>query len=328
MGRTEMLAAAARAVHEHEHEVVLVAAPTGLRHQADAELLRQVAQELSCPFVEAADLGAHEVLSAIVGSGAEVGISVNWPTIIPPAALDAFSHGVLNAHAGDLPRYRGNATLGWALLTGETEMVVAVHRMDPGLDTGPVFAKRAHPIEASTHVGDLYAFCERVVPEMFVEVLSGLAAGTLAPAPQEQRPDVSLRCFPRMPEDGWIDWTQDAQSLARLVRASSEPLAGAYTVLDDSRLTIWRAHDEDLPFQHLGVPGQVAEMRRHSGEVAVLAGSGVLVLERVQRPGGGVVAASEVLTSMRLRLGLHVASRIEELSARLSALEQRTGKDN
>ncbi|MEA2193855.1 MAG: methionyl-tRNA formyltransferase, partial [Solirubrobacteraceae bacterium] len=242
MGRTRMLALAGRALHARGHDVVLVAAPAGAAHHASSALLRELADALGAPFVEVAELGAQDALSTIADSGAEVGVSVNWPTLVAPGVLEAFAHGVLNAHAGDLPRYRGNATLGWAILSGEPELVVAVHRMDAGLDSGPVLATRARPVDDATYVGDLYAFCERVVPDMFVEVVDGLAAGTLAAVPQDLRPEASLRCFPRAPEDGWIDWSQDAASLARLVRASSAPLAGAYTALGDGRLTIWRAH--------------------------------------------------------------------------------------
>jgi UDP-4-amino-4-deoxy-L-arabinose formyltransferase/UDP-glucuronic acid dehydrogenase (UDP-4-keto-hexauronic acid decarboxylating) len=322
-----MLAKAARAVHDRdEHDVVLVVAPGGARHRADAQLLSQVAAELGCPFVEGSDLGSAEMGAAIAESGAEVGISVNWPTIVPRRALDAFAHGVLNAHAGDLPRYRGNATLGWAILSGEPEMVVTVHVMDEGLDTGPVLAKRAHPIDSSTYVGDLFGFCEEAVPEMFVEVLSAMVAGTLRPAPQDPKPEVSLRCFPRTPRDGWMDWSDDAESLARLVRASSEPLDGAYTVLDDKALTIWRAHGEQLPYDHLGIPGQVVEIRRTSGEVVVLAGSGTLVLEQVQLAGAPPVLPSEVLGSTRQRLGVHVPTLLADLARRLTALEQRVGQ--
>lgn len=42
-------------------------------------------------------------------SGAEVAISVNWLTLIKQPLIDQFKYGIINAHAGDLPRYRGNA---------------------------------------------------------------------------------------------------------------------------------------------------------------------------------------------------------------------------
>lgn len=318
-----MLVETARVLHGRGHDVVLVVAPEGPQYAANAEEFGALADELGCPFLAARTLATAEVLTVLRGSGADVAISVNWPTIVPAPVFAAFRHGILNAHAGDLPRHRGNATINWAILTAEAEVVVTVHVMDAGLDSGPVLAKRRFPLDELTYVAEVQAFCDAAVPEMFLEVVDGLAEGSLTPVPQPGRADESLRCFPRVPADGWIDWSLDAVQLARLVRAVAEPFDGAYTMAGGDRLTIWRAHAEDLPYRHLGVPGQVVERRRATGEVAILTGAGILVLERVQTARVGIVNPDEVLRSTRQRIGLHVPTVIEDLSRRVAALEDR-----
>jgi UDP-4-amino-4-deoxy-L-arabinose formyltransferase/UDP-glucuronic acid dehydrogenase (UDP-4-keto-hexauronic acid decarboxylating) len=321
LGRTRMLRLAAQALRGSGHEIVLVAAPEG-PHAVNTVQFSELADEMGCPFLQVANVGAATTLAALAHSAADVGVSVNWPTIVPPSVLEVFVHGVLNAHAGDLPRYRGNATIAWAILSGESEIGITIHRMDVELDSGPVLAKRFCPVDDSTYIGDVYASCERLVPELFVEVLAGIAGGTLTPVPQPEDPAASLRCFPRTPADGWMDWSHEAVALARLVRASAEPFDGAYTALDGARLTIWRAHAEPLSYDCVGVPGQVVELRPATGEVAVLTGSGVLVLERVQLLGNAAGAAGDVLASTRLRLGLHVPDLLIDLQRRVSALER------
>ena len=89
-----------------------------------------------------------------------------------------------------------------------------------------------------------------------------------------------------MPADSRIDWSQPALRLDRLVRASAEPFAGAYTYLDGEKVIIWRARADRLPYPYLGIPGQVAEIWRESGEVAVLTGDGVLVLAEIETSAG------------------------------------------
>ena len=37
----------------------------------------------------------------------DIVISVNYSGIIPQEVIDLFDNGILNAHGGDLPRYRG-----------------------------------------------------------------------------------------------------------------------------------------------------------------------------------------------------------------------------
>ena len=54
-------------------------------------------------------------------------------------------HGDLNdknAHAGDLPRYRGNACANWAIINGEDKVGLSIHKMDAGLDSGPIIQKK------------------------------------------------------------------------------------------------------------------------------------------------------------------------------------------
>jgi hypothetical protein len=54
----------------------------------------------------------------------------------------------------------------------------------------------------------------------------------------------------------------------------------------------------------------------------------VLVLERVQSGAGPIVGAGELLRSTRLRLGIHVPTRLAELARRLGALERRLSSDD
>ena len=44
---------------------------------------------------------------------------MNYTGIIPQSIIDLFNHGILNIHPGDLPRYRGNACLAWAIINAE-----------------------------------------------------------------------------------------------------------------------------------------------------------------------------------------------------------------
>jgi methionyl-tRNA formyltransferase len=206
-------------------------------------------------------------------------------------------------------------------------VVVTLHLMDAELDSGPILLQRRAPIDETTYIADVYAFSRANVPEMFVEALEGLASATLTPAAQSDDPAASLRCHPRTPADGWLDWSRDAVALARVVRATSEPFAGAYTALGSRRLVVWRARAEEPAGVHVGVAGQVVEIRRDAGEVAVLTGHGLLVLESVSLDGGEPGPATGAVTSTRTRLGLHLPSVLSELADRVSELERRLGEN-
>ncbi len=328
LGRTHLLYDAIEACVAAGHECVAIAtaapAPEYLRTEAD---FRDLAARLGCVFLDCGSRLDGEERGVLARSQADIAISVNWPVILPQETRELFPHGVLNAHAGDLPRYRGNACPNWAMLQGESQVVVVVHAMVDDLDAGPVLLRREFPLDERTYIDDVYAFLERAVPELFVQALTAIAAGSVRWEPQPDDPALALRCLARRPEDGLIGWDRPAVELARLVRASAEPLAGAFAYLDGRRITIWRARAE-AAVGLLGVPGQVAAVRP-SGEVAVLTGDGVLVIETVEVEAlDGVVgstaagrrAAGDVIRSSRQRFDGPAAALLR-LQARVSALE-------
>jgi UDP-4-amino-4-deoxy-L-arabinose formyltransferase/UDP-glucuronic acid dehydrogenase (UDP-4-keto-hexauronic acid decarboxylating) len=286
LGRTHMLLDAIAACVDAGHECVHVAtAPAAPEYGVGPDDFAALARRVGASFGD------------VEPAGAEIGISVNWPTLIPAGVRDRFPRGILNGHAGDLPRFRGNAAPNWAILLGEPRIVATVHEMADELDAGPILVQRALEIDESTYVGDVYAFLERTFPALFAQALDGLGAGTLAARPQAGEP---LRCYARRPEDGELDWRLDAVSLARLVRASAEPFAGAFGRLEEEPTTVWRARAEPLREPSAGIPGQVIARRPETGEVDVLTGDGRLVLEEVETAAGRVPAA-EAIRSLRAR---------------------------
>jgi UDP-4-amino-4-deoxy-L-arabinose formyltransferase/UDP-glucuronic acid dehydrogenase (UDP-4-keto-hexauronic acid decarboxylating) len=310
IGRTQWLLDAVRRLGERGHEIVAVAtARAAPEYRVSERDFERLGEELGCPVSVGPDLAA----SAVATADADVAVSVNWPTLIPSSILERFPLGVLNGHPGALPRFRGNAAPNWAILAGEEEVVATVHRMDAGLDSGPIVAQSSFALDESTYIGDVYAFLAEAFPELFIEAVEGLGAGSVVPREQPTDPNLALRGYPRLPRDGELDWSKGAAALARVVRASAEPFAGAYSWLDTERVTVWRAHHEPLPEPALGTPGQVAHVRRQTGEVAVLAGDGLLVLEEVER-GGTRAPAAELLPSARFRLGLDAAALLERLA--------------
>ena len=69
-------------------------------------------------------------------------VIVNGTRIISKKTLDAARAVFINTHAGITPRYRGVHGAYWALVEGNRGACgVTVHRVDSGIDTGPVLAQ-------------------------------------------------------------------------------------------------------------------------------------------------------------------------------------------
>jgi methionyl-tRNA formyltransferase len=304
LGRTEMLLEAGRRIAAAGHPVALVGTCAASdTSAAGVEDFRRFADDAGADFFCDSAINASERVAMLQAAGCDIGLSMNWLTLIGPAARAAFRHGIFNAHPGDLPRYRGNACPNWAVLAGEDRVGLCIHQMVDALDAGPVALRDDLPLDDETDVEAVYAWLRRRIPELFLELVERAASGALALQPQPQDPALSLRCYPRRPEDSRIDWKLPAAQVHRLVRASTRPTQGAFTFLEGTRrVTIWRAALARSEGPFLAVPGQVC--RRDGADPVIACGEGLLRLVEVQVEGCADCTESKaaILRSLRHRL--------------------------
>ncbi len=102
-----------------------------------------------------------------------------------------------------------------------------------------------------------------------------------------------------------------------MIRAVSEPFNGAYTYIGTEKLVVWKAHYEIPEYALVGTPGQVAERRKNTGEVVVVTGEGLIVLEEVSTNSTGRKKATEIIKTIRTRLGMDIIGEISRTSKKL-----------
>ncbi|MDH0089858.1 formyltransferase family protein [Achromobacter mucicolens] len=231
----------------------------------------------------------------------DVAISVNFPTVIGKSTIDLFPLGILNAHGGDLPRYRGNACQAWAMINGERQIGLCVHKMVAGeLDSGDVLAKDVLPIDVNTVIADVFAWIEQRVPELFVNALSALSSDKAFTLYRQIDAGTPLRCFPRTAADARVDWKLSAPQVVRHINASGPPYEGAFFDYQGERLRVFRATWIQAD-PYLAVPGQIA-FRHGNGAVDIACGgNGFCRIAEVARVGGSVVAPTALVKSVRHR---------------------------
>ena len=279
IGRTKWLIDAGKLLHKQGHEIVLVVTTHAESFYGTEEKdFSDFAKYVDAEFYKNIQLNSDDGLSCIRKSDAEIGVSVNWPSMLGKKVCEAFPHGILNAHAGDLPRYRGNACPNWAILNGEPHVGLCIHVMQyDKLDSGPVVCRDNFALNEDTYIGDVYKWLDHKIPELFLNAVDGLEKGNVNPEPQSDDPSLSLRCYPRRPEDSKIDWHQSSDQIHRLIRASSHPFSGAYTTLEGKeRVTIWQAKPYSSPELFCAIPGQV--MHIVDGDPVIACGSNALCL--------------------------------------------------
>lgn len=307
IGRSELLFNTAVLLHKKDFEIAFIITSKALpEYQVRERDFEKLSKQIGCDYFLAGKGNGSEFADRVKRSGAEIGISVNHPALIGKDLLNAFKFGVLNAHAGDLPRYRGNACPNWAILNGERHVTLVIHKMEPGrLDSGDVIAKRKYRLEADTYIGDVYAWLAGRTPGLFLSALrkigrkSGLAHGKRGSEAQK-----GFRCYPRIPTDSEINWNLPALQIHRLIRASSEPFSGAYAFYRGEKIVIWRAELPDDGEKYIAMPGQISQIDKKAGTVTVITGDGKLRICSVSQGDDSDVRRkpSEIISSIRSRL--------------------------
>jgi methionyl-tRNA formyltransferase len=188
------------------------------------------------PAKEAAERLGIEVrqperLGADFDPGEDVVVVAAYGVLIPEPALGRALW--LNVHPSLLPRWRGAAPIERALMAGDRETGVTIHRTTPELDAGPIAAQRAFEVSEDDDFGSVSARAAEVAAALLDEVL---------PEPSfTPQPDEGVTYAEKIgPADRELDWSRPPQELLNQIRALS-PHIGARTDLHGRPVTIWRA---------------------------------------------------------------------------------------
>jgi methionyl-tRNA formyltransferase len=159
--------------------VGLTAAPVGLalrRAYAEAQGDLPHLDELGAPVTRVPTLNGDAARAELRRLEPEVALSLD-NTLISEATFSLPRHGTINVHHGAVPQYRGGPPVFWELADGLDRVGFTVHRIDAGIDTGPVLAEGEVPIELR---GTLRETLAATIPALHDASLDALEAVLLA----------------------------------------------------------------------------------------------------------------------------------------------------
>lgn len=291
-GTPDFAAVALQALLGSPHRVAAVYTqpdrPAGRGRKPRPSPVKRLALEAGLPLRQPTTLKDADVQAELHAWKADVMVVAAYGLILPPAVLGIPRLGCLNIHASLLPRWRGAAPIQRALLAGDGETGVSIMQMEAGLDTGPVLHTARTPIEGADTAASLHDRLAELGGRALLEALDGVAAGRLAPVPQNAAHATYAAKLEKAEAE--LDWTDSAADLDRRIRAFN-PWPVAQTHLGDTVLRVWAARA--LPADHKAEPGTI--LGAGPDGIDVSTGAGVLRLERVQLPGKKPVTAAALL---------------------------------
>ena len=221
--------------------VAVVTAPprgAGRGHRPRPTRVASRADELGVgPVLCPARLRDPDSVAALEALSPGLLVLADYGQIVPSSLLSLPLHRALNLHPSLLPRHRGASPIQEAILAGDHETGVTLMVMDEGLDTGPVVAQVALPLDGTETAPDLEMRLAAEAGALLAAVLPGwLLGGRTATA---QPAGGSTLTRPLRRDDGRIDPSRPAYRLERQVRAL-QPWPGSWVDTPGGRLTLWR----------------------------------------------------------------------------------------
>ena len=200
-------------------------APRGRGRKIAAPPAKEAAERLGIPVLQPArpepglELGADTVVVAAYG------------LLIPESVLE--ERLWLNVHPALLPRWRGAAPVERAIMAGDAETGVTIHRTVKELDAGPVAAQRAFPAGEQDDAGAIFAKAAALAVDLLDELL---------PDPRfTPQDDQGVTYAEKISAaDRQLDWEDPPDELLNKIRALS-PHIGARAQLHGRGVTIWKA---------------------------------------------------------------------------------------
>jgi methionyl-tRNA formyltransferase len=235
-----------------------------------------------------------ETIDLVKRAEPDVIVVNSWYTWMPAELYNLPPHGTLNLHDSLLPKFTGFSPVLWALISGETEFGLTIHRMDDGLDTGDILVQHSLPIGPTETGTELVLRGMELIPGALREALTALESRTARWRPQNKADRTYFH--KRSERDSFIDWTWPAEDLDRFVRALSDPYPRAFTFYRGERIEVLEARVSEARFG--GTPGRVIVQEGGgavvSGPAAHRGGNRGLVITRVRTAGGVERGGDEV----------------------------------
>ena len=223
-------------------------------------------------------------------------VVVAYGRILPAAILEVAPHGCMNVHYSLLPKYRGAAPVAWTIINGEEKSGVTTMKLVEKMDAGPIYLQAEVTLAPDETTASLQARLTPIGARLLLETIEKMKDGSLVSKTQDET-EVSFAPILKK-QDGLIDWTQPAATIARRIRGFN-PWPSAYTKLHGKLMKIH--HGQIVSTSATGGPGEVIRADRDGFWVAT--GFGVLSLEEVQLENRKRLPGGEFLKGARVNIG-------------------------
>lgn len=197
-----------------------------------------------------------KILDEIRESCPDIIISAYYRKIFPKELIDIPNLGVINIHPSLLPEYRGPVPTAWAILNGEKEFGITIHKVDSGIDTGNILVQQKYKINDNETGHDLYLRAMDLGAKLFIKNFNKIIQKKITPKKQKKGGSY----YGKLKNRVLINWKDSAVNIKNQVRVRARPYNPIETILENKYFFINKVTICKDARTEVQVPGKILEV--------------------------------------------------------------------
>jgi methionyl-tRNA formyltransferase len=286
-----------RLIDSEHHDVIAVLtrpdAASGRRGRPAPSPVARFAIDAGIPVLRPQQPNGAEFVAELQDLAPDCCAVVAYGALLRDGLLGVPQLGWINLHFSLLPAWRGAAPVQAAVAAGDVVTGATTFRIEPSLDSGPVFGVVTETVRSTDTAGALLERLSISGAMLLERTMDGIADGSLTAVPQ---PADGVTVAPKITvEEARVRWDLPAQVVDRRIRAVT-PNPGAWTMIGDLRIKVGPVTIDEQEQEPL-LPGVIRVDRQG---VHVGTSSAPVLLGEIQPPGKKVMKAADWARGARL----------------------------
>jgi methionyl-tRNA formyltransferase len=224
--------------------------------------------EKNIPYFAFKKINDNSIKLILEGLQPDLVFAVGISQILSEDIIRIAKVGNIGFHPTLLPKGRGRAPIAWLILE-EQYGAANFFLITEGVDDGPVFVQKKFEVTPRDNASTIEEKILLSIDTALDEWLPKLKQGLWDPIVQDH--EKASYYGKRDQDDGLIDWSETADQIDRLIRASAPPHPGAYSFLKAEKIWIMTSRIEE-GINIKGVKGSV--LLKKGEEFLLQTGSG------------------------------------------------------
>jgi methionyl-tRNA formyltransferase len=265
---------------------------------SDQISFRSLADNIGTQLHEVTSINTPEVAAEMREYNPDILFVVGWSRLVEQEIIDIPYIAALGMHPAPLPRGRGRAPVAWNLIKGYESTELTMFQLVEEADAGAVYGRYTIEIDEDDDAGTLnkkiYNAGESLIRKCYPQIVEGSIE------PQQQDEAVATWWPRRRPHDGLIDWNHSARDVYNWIRGQTHPYPGAFTYIDETKVTIWEAEPPEGNRVY-AKPGEILDSQGSILKVA--AWEEAIEIRRLQVSDDNEIPAAHLVTAYPYEIG-------------------------